>query len=133
MSKKTTPQKPITKESYALPKTPTQTLNRFEVLGKIPRPSVPKLIAYFSKEAKLLLNFLENDLISPYGKFDFQKIFQNNKMFLSSDLSKTIKFYEFLLVHVDFVQISHIQNQEGTNIAYSKCKTLKVIYKKEWG
>ena len=131
MSKKTTPQKPITKESYALPKTPAQTLNCFEVLGKIPRPYVPKPIAYFSKEAKLLLKILENDHISPSGEFDFQKIFQNNKMFLSNDLSKTRKFYEFILVDIDSVQISHIQNQEGTNIAYSKCKILKVIYKKE--
>ena len=54
-------------------------------------------------------------------------------MFLSNDLSKTRKFYEFILVDVDYVQISHIQNQEGTCIAYSKCKILKVIYEKEWG
>ena len=52
-------------------------------------------------------------------------------MFLSNDLSKTRKFYEFILVDTNYVQISHIQNQEGTDIAYSKCKILKVIFEKE--
>ena len=30
------------------------------------------------------------------------------------------------------VQISHIKNPEGTDIAYSKCKILKIISKKKW-
>ena len=30
------------------------------------------------------------------------------------------------------VQISHIKNPEGTDIAYSKCKILKIIFEKEW-
>ena len=54
-------------------------------------------------------------------------------MFLSIDLSKTRKFYEFILVDTNSIQISHIKNQEGTYIAYTKCKILKVIYEKDWG
>ena len=35
------PSEPTTKESYDMPKTQVQTPNRFEVLGKIPKPSIP--------------------------------------------------------------------------------------------
>ena len=35
------PFKPTTKESYAMTKTQVQTLNRFEVLGKMPKPFIP--------------------------------------------------------------------------------------------
>ena len=38
-----------------------------------------------------------------------------------------------LFSYTKSVQISHIKNTENTHIAYSKCKILKIISKKDWG
>ena len=38
----------------------------------------------------------------------------------------------FFLVDAESVQILHIKNPEGTDIAYSKCKILKIISEKDW-
>ena len=61
-----------------------------------------------------------------------KNIFQNEKYFVSNDILKTRKFYEFILVDTESVQISHIKNPEGNDIAYSKCKILKVLNEKDW-
>ena len=91
---KANPIKPTTKESYAMSK--TQSPNRFEVLGKIPKPTVTTSInlAYISKEPKQLLQVLEADHRSALGSFELQKIFQNDKFFISNDISKTRRFYD---------------------------------------
>ena len=52
--------------------------------------------------------------------------------FISNDVSKTHRFYEFILVDTESVQISHIRNSEATDIAYSKCNILKIISKNDW-
>ena len=68
MSKhKQDPIKPTTKASYAMQK--SQTSNRFEVLGKTPKPSSsnPSNFAYYTKESRLLLQILEADHISASG------------------------------------------------------------------
>ena len=59
--RKQDPIKPTTKESYAMSK--GQTSNRFEVLGKIPKPKVPasQTNTYIKKESKLLIQILEAD------------------------------------------------------------------------
>ena len=61
-----------------------------------------------------------------------KRFFNRTNFFVSNEISKTRRFYEFILVDTEFVQISHIKNPEGTDIAYSKCKILKIISEKEW-
>ena len=109
MSKqKQDPIKPTTKASYAMQK--SQTSNRFEVLGKSskPSPSNPQKIVYYTKESRLLLQILELDHISVSGEIFIKKIFQNEKYFISNVILKTRKFYEFILVDTESVQISHV-------------------------
>ena len=133
MSKqKQDPIKPNTKASYAMQK--SQTSNRFEVLGNPSQPSSsnPQKFAYQTKESRLLLQILEPDHISVSGEIAIKKIFQNEKYFISNEILKTRIFYEFILVDTESIQISHVQNPKGNGIAYSKCKILKVLNKKEW-
>ena len=126
------PIKPTTKESYAMSK--GQTSNRFEVLGKIPQPKVlaSQNPIHISKESKLLIQVLEVDHKSASGSFELQIFFQKDKFFMSNDISKTRRFYEFILVDMESIQVSHIKNPEGTDIAYSKCKILKIISENDW-
>ena len=126
------PIKPTTKESYAMQK--PQTSNRFEVLGRTPKPasSNPSNFAYYTKECKLLLQILETDHISASGVISKEKIFQKEKYFISNEILKTRKFYEFILVDTKSVQISHVNNPEGNDIAFSKCKILKILTEKDW-
>ena len=130
--KKQDPIKPTTKASYAMQK--SQTSIRFEVLGKPPHPSSlnPQKFAYHTKESRLMLHILETDHISVSGVIDTKKIFQNDKYFISNEILKTRRFYEFILVDTESVQISHVKNPEGNDIAYSKCKILKVLNEKDW-
>ena len=115
-----TPSKPTTKEPYVMPRTQVQTLNRYEVLGKIPKPSFPGSYTpvYHTREAKLLIQILEANHIYVSGDFDYQNFFQKEKYFKSNDVPKTQRLYEFMLIDVESVQISHIKNNESTNIAY---------------
>ena len=110
-------------------KSPFQPSNHFEVLRKIHKSSTltSSNPIYKSKEARQLIQVLEADHRSTLGSFDLQKIFQQDKFFVSNDISKTCRFYEFILVDTESVQISHIKKPEGTDIAYSKCKILKSI------
>ena len=130
-----TPSKPTTKESHAMPRTQFQTSNRFEVLDKMPKPSFPSssTSVYLTKEAKLQIQILEADHIFALGDFDYQKNIQKEKYFKSNDVPKTRRFYEFILVDTEPVQVSHITNNDGIDIAYSKCKIFKIISKKDWG
>ena len=124
MSKqKQNPIKPTTKASYVMQK--SQSSNRFEVLGKPSQPSSsnPQKIVYHTKESRLLLQIIEPDHISVSGEISIKKIFQNDKYFISNEILKTRKFYEFILVDTE---------SEGNDIVYSKCKILKVLNKKDW-
>ena len=115
MSKqKQDPIKPTTKASYAMQK--SQTSNRFEVLGKPSQPSSSNP---------------EPDHLSASGEISIKKIFQNEKYFISNEILKTCIFYEFILVDTESIQISHVKNPEGNDIAYSKCKILKVLNEKD--
>ena len=59
------------------------------------------------------------------------KIFvKKTNLFISNDISKTRRFYEFILVDTESIQVSHFKNPKGTDIAYSKCKILKIFLKK---
>ena len=80
---KVNPIKPTTKESYAMPKAQTHSSNHFEVLGKKPKsfaPTSPNPI-YRSKEARQLIQILEDDHIFASGTFDLQKKFQRYNFF----------------------------------------------------
>ena len=128
---KVDPIKPATKESYAMSK--AQPSNRL-VLEKKHKPSVltSSNPVYKSKEPRQLIQVLNVDHRSASGSFELQKIFQKEKYFVSNDLSKTRRFYEFILVDTESIQVSHVRNPEGIDIAYSKCKILKIISKKDW-
>ena len=104
----------------------------FEVLGKSPQSSSsnPQKFAYHTKESRLLLQILEPDHISASGVISTKNIFQNDKYFISNEILKTRKFNEFILVDTESVQISHVKNPEGNDIAYLKCKILKVFNEK---
>ena len=132
MSKqKEDPIKPTTKASYAMAK--PQTSNRFGVLGKPSQPSSSNTqkFVYHTKESRLLLHILELDHLSASGEISIKKIFQNNKYFISNEILKTRIFYEFILVDTESIQISHVKNPKGNDIAYSKCKILKVLNEKD--
>ena len=75
---KANPTKPTTKESYAVPKAQAHSSNRFEALGKIPKPSVSTSSnpIYRSKEARKLIQILQADHISASETFDLQNFFQ---------------------------------------------------------
>ena len=101
-----------------------QSSNRFEVLGKIPKPIVPTPtnLTYISKEPKQLLQAL----------LSFKIFFKRTNFFISNDISKTRRFYEFILIDMESIHVSHVKNLEGTDIAYSKCKILKIISENDW-
>ena len=63
------------------------------------------------------------------SKYFFKK---TSFFFISNYVSKTCRFYEFILVDTEYVQISHIINSEDTDIAYSKCKILQIISENDW-
>ena len=76
---------------------------------------------------------LEPFHLSNSGKPEISKIFSQGKYFIQNNLEKNQKFYEFILIDTDYVEISHIQNQTSIDICYSKCKICKVISQKSWG
>ena len=112
------PLKPTTKESYVMPK--AQSSNRFEVLGKIPKPNTPSSSspAYHTKEPKLLIQVLEVDHKSASGSYETQNFSLKDKYFLTNEISKTRRFYEFILVDTESIQVSHVKNPEDTDIAF---------------
>ena len=57
---------------------------------------------------------------------DLSKIFAKNKYFLQSNLDKTRKFYEFILVDTESIEISHVlQIFVIQNAKFSKCLLIK--------
>ena len=54
------------------------------------------------------------------GNQKFQKQFPHEKCFLQNNLEKNRKFYDFILVDTNSVEISHIQNKTSIDICYSK-------------
>ena len=62
----------------------------------------------------------------------FKRFFKRTNFFISNDISKTHRFYEFILIDTKSIQVSHVKNLEGTDIAYLKCKILKIVSEKDW-
>ena len=96
-----------------------------------PQLQVPQLLLNYTKEIKQLIQIMKADHLLASEEFNFLNFFQKDKYFKSNDISKTQKFYEFILMDTKSVQISYIKNTEGIDIAYSKCKILKFISEKD--
>ena len=79
------------------------------------------------------IHILESHHFSKSGYIDLTKIFLKGKFFLQNDILKTRKLYEFILVDIDSIEISYIQNKDSTKIWYSKYKIFKIISEIEWG
>ena len=130
-----------TKASYAMPlvqnlaqqqekpKSPSQ--NRFQVLGNLPSNQSKQTFAqkiasnsqsqqYVDKAHTMKVQVLEPFQISNSGKLDLSKIFSKGNFFLQNNLEKTHRFYEFILVDIESIEISRIQNESYTEICYSK-------------
>ena len=75
-----TPSKPTTKQSYAMPNIQVQTPYCFEVLGKIPKLSIPSsfTLVYQTKEVKSLIQIVKVDHIFASRNFDLKKIKKKN-------------------------------------------------------
>ena len=77
---------------------------------------------------------LESHHFSESSSLDVTKSFQKEIFFFfQNDLVKTRKFYEFILVDIDSMEITHIQNKDSTDICYSKCKIFKIIFRNPVG
>ena len=75
---------------------------------------------------------LESHHFQSLVHWTLQNLFKRN-FFFQNDLVKTRKFYEFILVDIDSVEITHIQNKDSTDIFYSKCKIFKIIFRNPVG
>ena len=115
--------------------------NQFQVLGNIPKPSqvaqtqTSKQTSsfYIAKTHLMKIQILKSQHFNRFGLLDLSKVFSKGKYFIQNDPLKTRRFYEFILVDTDSIEVSHIQNQNTTNIYYSKCKIFKIIYELECG
>ena len=102
--------------------------NQFQVLGNIPKPSqvaqtqTSKQASsfYIAKTHIMKIQILKSQHFNRFGLLDLSKIFSKGKYFIQNDPLKTRRFYEFILVDTDSIEVSHIQNQNTTNICYSK-------------
>ena len=72
---------------------------------------------------------LEPFHLSNSGKPEISKIFSQGKYFIQNNLEKNRKFYEFILIDTDYVEISHIQNQTSIDICYSNARFAKFFLK----
>ena len=75
---------------------------------------------YHTKESRPLLQILEPGHLSASGEISIKQAFQKEKYFISNEILKTRIFYEFILVDTESIQISHVKNPKGNDIAYSK-------------
>ena len=104
-----------------------------------PSSSQPsKRTQYFSKNKKEPIIILEpeyHDLSSPVINFQeiSKKIFLDNFYFLTEDILKDYKFYEYILIDTDSVEIEHNYDSKDTSrICYSKIRILRVLTPKEF-
>ena len=134
-----------TKASYAMPQVQqerlkSQNLDMFHVLGTLPSNQSKQTFAqkgsssqsqqYVAKAYVMKVQVLEPFQISNFGKSKILKKNSHGKFFLRNNLEKTRKFYEFILVDIDYIEISYIQNESFTNICYSKYTICKVLSQK---
>ena len=99
-----------------------------------PSSSQPsKRTQYFSKNKKEPIIILEPEYHDPSNPvINFQeiskKIFLDNFYFLTEDILKDYKFYEYILIDTDSVEIEHNYDSNDTSkICYSKIRILRVL------
>ena len=106
---------------------PSQTFS--QVVQAQPSKQAPS--SYIAKIHLMKVRILKAHHLNKSSSLDLSKKFPKGKYFLQNDSLKTRRFYEFILVDLDFVEVSHIQNRDSTKICYSKCKIFKVIFELE--
>ena len=96
------------------------------LLGNLRRSSSSRSINMMENDLKMVeenTSKFENQL---NVSIDLSKIFAKNKYFLQSNLDKTRKFYEFMLVDTESIEISHVlQIFVIQNAKFSKCLLIK--------
>ena len=96
------------------------------LLGNLRRSSSNRSINMMENDLKMVeenTSKFENQL---NVSIDLSKIFAKNKYFLQSNLDKTRKFYEFMLVDTESIEISHVlQIFVIQNAKFSKCLLIK--------
>ena len=96
------------------------------LLGNLRRSSSSRSINMMENDLKMVeenTSKFENQL---NVSIDLSKIFAKNKYFLQSNLDNTRKFYEFILVDTESIEISHVlQIFVIQNAKFSKCLLIK--------
>ena len=88
----------------------------------------PKIKIYFKKPIVVYDPITEFKYQSLTLDETISKIFLKSLNFHSKDLRKTIKFYEFILVDTNSIEITHVPNKnDSSNFSYLKLKTFKTI------
>jgi len=74
---------------------------------------------------------LEKAWITPNPRQIVENLFSQDFHYLPIDICKTITFYEFILVDIESIEVSHNKDDKG-NIEFSKIKILQVLSPQEW-
>ena len=132
-----------TQEFPPFPKTLTQsTPSHSRVQTNLPpSPSsfqLPKRNQYFSKNKKEPIIIIEpeyHDPSNPVVNFleISKKVFLDGFHYITEDILKDYKFYEYILIDTDSVEIEHnYHSKDSSRISYSKIKILRVLTPKEF-
>ena len=98
----------------------------------------PKRSQYFSKNKREPIIILEPEYHDPSNHaVNFQeiskKIFLNDFFFITEDTIKNRKFYEYILIDTNSVEIEHNYDSKDTSkICYSKIRILRVLSPSEF-
>ena len=128
-----TPSTPLSTQDFPpFPKNLTQST---------PSPSSsqkPKKTQYFSKSKKEPIIILEPEYQNPISRTpNFQelskKVFLDDFYFIPEDIIKNRKYYEYILIDTNSVEIEHNYDvDEPSKISYSKIKILHVLSPKDF-
>ena len=133
-----------TQEFPPFPKSLTQTSSTSSQPGiqaNLPSPSSfqpPKKNQYFSKSKKEPIIIIEPEFHNPSNPvvnfLDIsKKVFLDNFHYIAEDILKDYKYYEYILIDSESVEIEHnYDSRETARISYSKIKILRVLTPKEF-
>ena len=98
----------------------------------------PKRTQYFSKNKKEPIIILEPEYHDPNSHvLNFQdisnKVFHSDLFFIAEDFLKNRKYYEYILIDTNSVEIEHNYDSKDTSkICYSKIRILRVLTPSEF-
>ena len=133
-----------TQDFPPFPKSLTQTSSTSSQPGiqaNLPSPSSfqpPKKNQYFSKSKKEPIIIIEPEFHNPSNPvvnfLDIsKKVFLDNFHYITEDILKDYKYYEYILIDSESVEIEHnYDSRETSRISYSKIKILRVLTPKEF-